>query len=388
MGQIQGNPYGAAAIDRPSANGDAHMVSGTRLRYRREFTDPTLAAWDVVTGSGHAVNVTGGNLTVTTGTTINTETSLTTKQAFSVPFKAQFGFKISQKIANQDFFCELIACGPEGTSAVDETVVAAWRISGTDSVTTTVARAEVRNGQAARSQSANLTVATQTTDSIYEIVLDSDEVVFHNKGIDSSASKTVSYVRNSVAPDPNQQYKIRYRIANTGTAPASTTTFTAGFVTAVDYTEIMVELTGGPGSTLASASLPVNITGGSVSLTQTTIQASSTVTGTAVAKVLAAASTNATVLKASAGRIYGYHLTNNTAATKFVRLHNLATAPTVGTSVPTMVIPIAPNSTAVVDHTIPISFSAGISYSITGAFADLDATAVAAGDVVGHILYL
>jgi hypothetical protein len=305
-----------------------------------------------------------------------------------VPFKAAFGFKISQKIANQDFFCELISCGPEGTSAVDETVVAAWRISGTDSVTTTVARAEVRNGQAARSQSANLNVATQTTDAIYEIVLDSDEVVFHNKGIDSSSAKTVSYVRNSVAPDPNQMYKIRFRIANGGTAPASTTPFTSGFVTAVDYTEIMVELTGGPGSALASAALPVNVVGGTVGVSSTVIGSSSTVSGTLVTKVLAAASTNATLIKASAGRLYGYALTNTTAATKYVRLYNLTTAPTVGTSVPAMVIAVPANNTAIAECTVPVAFSTGMAYSITGAFADLDATATAAGDVVGTLLYV
>lgn len=379
------NPYGVAAIDRPNASGDAHLVSGTKLRYRREFTDTTLAAWDVVTGSGHAVNVTGGNLVATTGTTINTETTLVTKQQFGVPFKAQFGFQMSQKIINQDFFCELVAVNADGT--LDETAVASWRISGTDSVTTTIARAEVRNGQPARTQSGNLTVPTQTTAHIYEIILDSDETVFHSKAVNSTASKTVSYISNSVSPDPTREYKIRYRFVNGGTAPASTTTITAGFVTAVDYSEIMVELTGGPGSTLASASLPVNITGGAVSLSNGTIGASTSVTGTTVSKVLAAATTNATLVKSTAARLYSYHLTNTTAAAKFVRLYNLTTAPTVGTSVPALVIPIPPNASVIVDHTVPVTFSTGMSYSITGAFADLDATVVAAGDVVGHILY-
>lgn len=281
---------------------------------------------------------------------------------------------------------EVVAVNPDGT--INETAVAAWRVSGTDSVTTTVARVETRNGQAARLQSGNATVATQTTDGVYEIILESDEVSFHNKGIDSTSARGGSMVRNSIAPDPNLKYKLRYRFANGGTAPASTTTITAGFVTCVDYTEIQVELTGGPGNTLASNALPAHITGGTVGVTNATLAASTTVTGTAVAKVLVAASTNATLVKSTAGRVYGYHLTNTTAATKYVRLHNLTVAPTVGTSVPFLVIPIAPNSTAVVDHTIPISFGTGISYSITGAFADLDATAVAAGDVVGHILYL
>jgi hypothetical protein len=93
-------------------------------------------------------------------------------------------------------------------------------------------------------------------------------------------------------------------------------------------------------------------------------------------------------VKSTAARVYGYHLSNTTAAWKFVRLYNMTTAPTVGTSVPALIIPIAPNMTAVVDRSAPIAFTTGLSYSITGAGTDLDATAVALGDVVGHILYI
>lgn len=390
MTPIAGNPYGVASQDRPAANGEGSLISGAIQRYRREFTDATFSYWDVSTGAGHTAVAGGGTgLVVTTGTTINTETSLTSKATFSVPFKASFALKLSQKIANQDFFVEVVAVDPTDLTTRDETVVAAWRVSGNDSVTTTVARVETRNGQVARSQlGGNQTVATQTTDAIYEIVLESDEVTFHNKGMDSSSQKTLSVLRNSVVPDPNRLYKLRYRFVNTGTAPASSTTITSAFVSVVDYSEVLVDIMGAQGASTGSSSLPVNITGGNVGLSNGSLGASASVAGTTISKVLAAATTNATLVKSTAGRIYGYHLTNNTAATKFVRFYNLTTAPTVGTSVPVMVVPVGPNDSVVVDHTIPISFATGISYSITGAFADLDATAVAAGDVVGHILYL
>jgi hypothetical protein len=379
------NPYGIAALDRATADETASLIGGTRLRYRREFTDPTLAAWDVVTGAGHTISVANSNLTVTTGTTINTETSLVSKQTFTPPFKAQFGFKISQKIANQDFFMELVAVNADGT--LDETAVAAWRVSGTDSVTTSIARYETRNGQVGRLQSGNVTVATQTTDAIYEIILDSDEVSFHNKSIDSTSGKTLSATRNSVAPDPNRLYKLRYRIANTGTAPASSTTFTAGFVTALDYQEVMVEVTGASGISSAASQLPVVIVGGSVGLSNGTIGANSAVTGTTIAKVLTAATTNATLVKATSARLYGYHLSNTTAAWRYVRVYNQTTAPTVGTNSPALVIPIAPGMSAIVDHTVPVSLGTGFSYSITAGSPDLDATVTAVGDVVGHFLY-
>lgn len=106
-----------------------------------------------------------------------------------------------------------------------------------------------------------------------------------------------------------------------------------------------------------------------------------------VAKILAAATTNATSAKASAGRVFGWQLTNTTAAAKYVRLYNLATAPTVGTSTPVYNIVLPANATVNASFPMGIAHSTGIAYAITNAIADLDATAVAANDVLGAIYY-
>lgn len=110
--------------------------------------------------------------------------------------------------------------------------------------------------------------------------------------------------------------------------------------------------------------------------------------GSSVFKVLSAATTNAGVVKAGAGRIYGYHISNSSASWRYIRLYNQVAAPTVGTTVPIMVIPIGPGQTITSDKSIPITFATGIAISITGAAADLDATAIVANEVVGHILFL
>lgn len=379
----------AEIADRKTSDGAAVLIGGTQTKYRREFNDATLADWTVSTGAGMTVAAGTGVLTVTTGTTINSETRLTTKQSFSAPFKAGFGFKISQKIANQEFYVEVVAETPDGTG-VDETVVAAWRIAGNDSLTTNIARYEVRNGAAARLQSANTAAqATQTANGIYEIVLESDEVWFHSRTADGSGARNTSYVSQTVAPDPNRRYRLRYRIVNGSVAPASTTTLTASHLTCIDYTELQAEVTGGTGSISGAQGLPVNIVSGSVGVTSTTIAAgSATIGGLTAIKVLSAATTNATTVKASAGRIYGYSFANFTAAWKFVRFYNKATAPTVGTDAPLMTVAVPPNGTADFEQTVPISFATGIGYSITGAVADLDATAVAAADVQGFLLYV
>jgi hypothetical protein len=118
------------------------------------------------------------------------------------------------------------------------------------------------------------------------------------------------------------------------------------------------------------------------------IQYRANATGAATTKhVIAAAGTNATSVKASAGRVLGWSLSNTTAAYKYVRFYNLTTAPTVGTSTVTQTIGIPPNGLAQMQFPGGIAFATGIALSITGAPADNDTTAVVANDVVGDVYY-
>ena len=110
--------------------------------------------------------------------------------------------------------------------------------------------------------------------------------------------------------------------------------------------------------------------------------------GYTVAKLVSAATTNATSTKASAGQLYGWVLSNTTAATKYFKLFNKASAPTVGTDTPYMTIPVPPNACVAVEFRSGIKFSTGIAFAITGAVGDTDTTAVAAGDVVVTLLYV
>lgn len=101
----------------------------------------------------------------------------------------------------------------------------------------------------------------------------------------------------------------------------------------------------------------------------------------------AAASTNATVAKASAGdihRVIGY---NAAAAVRYLKLYNKATAPTVGTDTPVLTLPLKP-----LEHfNIEIggyNCSAGIGYALTTGAADADTAAVTAADIVGlNVIY-
>ena len=103
--------------------------------------------------------------------------------------------------------------------------------------------------------------------------------------------------------------------------------------------------------------------------------------------VSAAATTNATSVKASAGNVFKITLVNASATAKFLKLYNKASAPTVGSDTPIWTAQLPP--TAVNGGAFdldfgaqPLYFSTGIAYALTGAAADADATALTLADVV------
>lgn len=107
-----------------------------------------------------------------------------------------------------------------------------------------------------------------------------------------------------------------------------------------------------------------------------------------VGKVLSAATTNATNLKASAAQLHGYQLVNTNAAIRYLKLHNLAVAPTPGTTPVVQIIPLPPNQVVQIFLEQPVRYSAGLGYSIVTGAADNDATAVAANEITGSIYFL
>lgn len=126
-----------------------------------------------------------------------------------------------------------------------------------------------------------------------------------------------------------------------------------------------------------------------VTLTSTTLAApSASIAGASFSHIVAAASTNATSVKGSAARLLGWEFSNHTAAWKFVKIFNKATAPTLGTDTPVMTIGVPPNGRASAELVVPLTVATGLAMAITGAVANNDATAVAANDVVGSLFYV
>lgn len=95
-----------------------------------------------------------------------------------------------------------------------------------------------------------------------------------------------------------------------------------------------------------------------------------------------AASTNATSLKASAGRVYAVQAYNSTSTVKYLKLYDKASSPTVGTDTPFKTLALPPVAAAAYDWPVGLYLGTGIAFALTGSVADSDTTALASGDVL------
>lgn len=109
--------------------------------------------------------------------------------------------------------------------------------------------------------------------------------------------------------------------------------------------------------------------------------------GASIYRSLSVVATGANV-KASAGQIYGYYVANlNAASTRYLKIYDKASAPTVGTDTPVITIPIPAGSAANVAFPNGIAFALGIGIGATTLIADADATAPSANEVVMNLFY-
>jgi hypothetical protein len=173
------------------------------------------------------------------------------------------------------------------------------------------------------------------------------------------------------------------------------TAYTSGTVTSTAFGYKEESISGqvtGQVSLAAGAAAIGAVTVASTTLTTSTgITPSATVGGFALFnKLISLATTNATSVKASAGTIGEVYAFNTSASTKFLKIYNKASAPVVGTDVPIITIAIAPSAECQfrISDIGGMRLATGIAYAITGAAADADTTAVAAGDVIVGIQFI
>jgi hypothetical protein len=190
-------------------------------------------------------------------------------------------------------------------------------------------------------------------------------------------------------PTEDANLVLQLRIVNGSTAPASTTTWTVGMTAVYDFRTANVTINDirpqGP-----SAAIPTTVASGTLTTvsTVTAVTTAGTPAAPATPYILnSLATTNIALILTGTSGLQAFYATNTGATPAFVKLYNKATAPVLASDVPAMILPVpaaAAGVPGVANLRIGFNgfrFALGLGIAITGAVADNDTTAVAAGQV-------
>jgi hypothetical protein len=196
---------------------DMVKMKSVQKKWRDSFTQPLSTLWDVVTADGTTATVSGGLLTIASGTTAGGYAELLSKETFTIPCRVMAGINTgSARQANTHHYVELVSVDPV-TGQPNDLHRVAWDFGGAATTTLTQAVYEVQNGGIVPLSSVSGSTNIQTTNglSVLELEPFSDEAYFHSRQIDNAAvGRSNSYVRQQQIPDPNALYKIRVRSMN------------------------------------------------------------------------------------------------------------------------------------------------------------------------------
>lgn len=338
----------------------AILVNTLRNPWRDDFAGSSLNStyWTTVQqGSGHTITVTSSELRIATGTTANTETIMRSNLTFTVPFRVWFIYYLSQRIANQEFYLEVVNA--------NGTMVAQWLFDGTSA---TSGRYNVTNAGTSGTAS-SVTITSTASYSIAEIELFPDEVYFATRAVDSTSQKAYTYCRTRLIPDPNQEYYIRIRAKNLSTAPASSTTLYVDAVVVQDIAELATEITSARGLAVGSQAMAIYSVGGSYTVAQSTASSLRTALGTATSGGVSSylyegLSTTVQTVKSSAGMVYGWVIYNPNTSVAYVQVFN-TTSVTLGTTTPLYSIPVPASGVASEFNPVGITHDTAIAIAAT-----------------------
>jgi hypothetical protein len=378
----------------------------------REFDTSPTGNWDVVqTGTGMAITgpLGGGAagsspyINIASGVDDGAMTVILSRSTFSAPVEVRYQITASQRIANNAFRIGFVEVDDAGAVVVDTTYASATGVLNArnavmqefSGVTATSGTLLVRAAASAISTLATAfgsgftTLATGSapdfiTAATYGMSFERDKVNVRAWGLNSITNAGGQLGHDRTIPNPTRRYKLCIIVENTG-VPASSTDWRIHLVNIMDAVCLDVSPRMA-GSADPSKAFPVNVSGGTLAALTTVTTAGTPAAPTAYA-VNSLATTNGANLSAATTGLQSVYATNTGAGAAFVKLYNKATAPTVGTDVPLMIIPV-PAAVGGVPGVAQISpgfngyrFALGLGIAITGAVADTDTTAVAAGQV-------
>lgn len=236
-----------------------------------------------------------------------------------------------------------------------------------------------------------------------QTAIDGRNVYFSDALVASSTTPSVVVRGHRVVniPDDDIELFMYLWAFNGSTAPASTTTWTVGFVAVEDVVNTPVYLAGirqqgfaAPIPVVFPAAQTVSFTqpalvAGAAAIGDIGVQYRASATGAAsFVSVLSPATPASATIKGSAGRLVGWQLQNSSTGFRSVKIFN-ATAPTLGTTSAAFEIDIPAGGKDVVQLPGGISFATAMTYSVTAAkgLTDNTATGLAANDVSGSFFF-
>lgn len=215
---------------------------------------------------------------------------------------------------------------------------------------------------------ANTLTGVTTVSTVTNVSQQSGVAISIGTGVRDAGTQRVTIATNDVVPITDNSGSL------TVDAPVGTPAFVRLSDGAAAITTLPVSLASVPSHAVTNAGTFA-------------VQTSATSTGGYTpGKLVSAATTNATVIKASAGTLGHISASNVNAAARYLKFYNKATTPTVGTDVPVLTY-IIPGNTAGAGTNIPlppqgINFSTGISFAITTEATDAGSTGVAVSEIV------
>jgi hypothetical protein len=407
-------PYDANAAYEPT--GGKLLVGTSREKFFdnfRDFDTSPTGNWEVVqTGDGMAITgplgggVAGATpyINISSGTTSGSMTVILSRSSFSTPTEVRYQISASQRIANNAFRIGFVEVDEAGALVVDTTYASApgvlnarnavlQEMSGTTATTGTLlvrAAAAAQDSFTTAFGVGSTTAATGSTPNFivaatYGLMFERDRINARSWGQNLIANTGGQFAYDRTLPNPTRKYKLCILVENTG-VPASSTDWRIHLVNVLDAVRFDVSPRAAGTNDLSKA-FPVNISAGTLtSLTTLTTAGTPAVPATPLI-INSAATTNGQLVLTGSSGLQAFYATNIGATAAFVKLYNKATAPTVGTDVPAMIIPV-PAAVAGVPGVAQITpgfqgyrFALGLGLAITGAVADNDTTAVAAGQV-------
>ena len=381
-----GVPMCGAGVGNSPINAEGMpLISAVRDKFRDEFgwAVGELTSRYSTTGSTVQPVPSADRLTLTTGVVVNAVCQALLPLPFVAPAQVSVALQFSAaNPVNCDVSMELV----DAAGLVCAAVVFPGGSTAAQCRVQTFSKARV---PAWENANVGYTISDRVTSArLYTIQLCPDEIRFGQRDTNSNSGRNTFSVRTFRVPDPDEQLFLRIKMANGATAPATPTSLSVLSINVTDINELPVDLTNTGGSSL-SESVPVSVVyAASSNLLPVSAAPNPHMTLGSYAtfsRAITAATTNATLVKASFANLGGGSVINTSAAPMYLKLFNKATAPVVGTDVPFLTVIVPANSQVSMGTFIPsmgIRCTLGLAWCLTAGALHTDVAVVAAGSIV------